>query len=285
VKLEFLGSAGAGVIPRPGCGCRVCAEARERGVPYSRTGPGLFVHGPDVLVDTSEDISFQLNRARLENVRAGLYSHWHPDHVMGRRVWELLNLDARSWPPRSRACTPIYLPRGVADDFRAHLGGWEHLAHLVRQGCVEIVEVGDGEQFSLNDTTVTPFRLAEEYVYGFVFERTARRALVVMDELKGWSPPEWVRGVDLAVLPMGVVELDPFTGERLISEEHPILRSEATFAETLAVVHELGAARVVLSHIEEMDGQSYDDLTRLERRLRADGREVTFAYDTLTVAV
>ena len=38
----------------------MCVEARENGVPYSRTGPSLFVHGPDVLIDTSEEIRLQL---------------------------------------------------------------------------------------------------------------------------------------------------------------------------------------------------------------------------------
>jgi phosphoribosyl 1,2-cyclic phosphate phosphodiesterase len=285
VKLEFLGSAGAGIIPRPGCECPVCAEARERGAPYARTGPALFVHGPDVLVDTSEDIAFQLNRSGLREIGAGLYSHWHPDHVMGRRVWELLNLEPRSWPPETRACTPIYLPAGVAADFREHLGGWEHLTHLEETGVVEIHEVPDGETIVLGETRITPFRLAEGFVYGFVFEEGGRRALVVMDELNGWAPPDWLRGADVAVLPMGVVEHDPFTGERRIDPQHPVLREEATFAETLAIADQLAAARVILSHIEEMDGLSYDDLARVERGLRADGRDLTFAYDTLTVEV
>jgi phosphoribosyl 1,2-cyclic phosphate phosphodiesterase len=55
VRVEILGSGGAVTIPRPGCGCRVCVEAREKGVPYARTGPSVFVHGPDVLIDTPEE--------------------------------------------------------------------------------------------------------------------------------------------------------------------------------------------------------------------------------------
>ena len=50
MRVEVLGSGGAVTIPRPGCSCRVCVEAREKGVPYSRTGPSVFVHGPDVLI-------------------------------------------------------------------------------------------------------------------------------------------------------------------------------------------------------------------------------------------
>lgn len=54
MRIEFLGTGGAITTPRPGCACRVCAEARVKGVPYSRTGPSVFIHGPDVLIDTPE---------------------------------------------------------------------------------------------------------------------------------------------------------------------------------------------------------------------------------------
>lgn len=90
----------------------------------------------------------------------------------------------------------------------------------------------------------------------------------------------------LAVLPMGICEHDPFTGERRIHPEHPILRFEATFEETLRIVESLEASRVVFGHVEEIDGLSFDDLLRLEERLRAEGRpSVTFAWDGMTVDV
>ena len=67
---------------------------------------------------------------------------------------------------------------------------------------------------------------------------------------------------------MGICEFDLFTGERLIHEDHPVLVYEATFAETLEIVAGLDAGRVVLSHVEEMDCISYEDLLRVEKRLQ-----------------
>ena len=94
-----------------------------------------------------------------------------------------------------------------------------------------------------------------------------------------------VRGVDVAVIPMGVVEFDPFTGERRISQEHPVLTSEATFAWTLETARRLETPRVVLTHIEEPDQLSHDDLRRLEPTLQAEGMEVVFAFDTMIIDV
>jgi phosphoribosyl 1,2-cyclic phosphate phosphodiesterase len=282
MRVEILGSGGALTTPRPGCSCRVCSEAREKGPPYARTGPSAFVHGPNVLFDTPEEIKAQLNRSQVVEVAACFYSHWHPDHTMGRRVWETMNGDFRTWPreaKRQRA-TPIYLPQQVADDFRTYLGNWPHLEFMQHRGWIDIHVIADGDGVEIDGTSILPFRLAEAYVYAFLLERDGRRLLLVMDELNGWRPPEWVRGVDVAVLPMGICEFDPFTRERRIHEEHPVLRFEATFDETLEIVERLGARRVVLSHVEEMDGLTHDDLLRLGER-----EGVQFAYDGILIDV
>lgn len=278
MKVEILGSGGATTTPRPGCACRICVEAREKGIPYARSGPSAFVHGPDVLVDTPEEIKDQLNRAGVARIAACLYSHWHPDHTLGRRVFEALNADFRSWPPIARGTTPVYVPEQVAADFRAR-EIWEHFEFMAERGWVDVVELGDDDSVRVGEVEIRPFRLAEDYVYAFVFESAEKRLLLAPDELNGWSPPEWVRGVDLAVIPAGITEFDPFTGERRIDAEHPVLRSEATFDETLEIVAQLGARRVVLTHIEEGE-LSYDDLLELGSR-----HGVEFAYDGLLLEV
>jgi phosphoribosyl 1,2-cyclic phosphate phosphodiesterase len=283
LKVEFLGTGGAIPTPVPGCDCRVCKQARDRGVPYSRLGPSVFVHGPDVLIDTPEEIRYQLNRSKVPRVRACFYSHWHPDHVMGRRIWEM-NRDWRGWP-RQNACTDIYIPRPVARDFRQRLGTWEHLAYMQESGLVRLIELADGELVQLAGIQIQPIRLAADFVYAFLFTENDRRLLIAPDELLGWEPPAAARGVDLAIIPMGVVEFDPFSEKRRISEDHSVLRSEATFRQTLEIADKLRAGRVVMTHIEEPDGLSYDDLLRLERRLAALGLNLSFAYDTLTVQV
>lgn len=287
MKVEILGSAGATTAPRPGCRCRVCVEARERGGRHARTGPSTFVHGPNVLFDTPEESRLQLERAGIEVIGACFYSHWHPDHTMGRRVWETRNVDFRGWPPEAKQerTTDVYLPQQVAEDMRTHLGNWEHLTFLESQGWVRLHVLRDGEAVTLGVVEVRPFRLAEDYVYAFELSGDGKRVLVAPDELVGWRPPDELRGVDLAVLPMGIAEHDPLTGERRIHAEHPMLRFEATFEETIEIVDELEAASVVLTHIEEMDGLTVDDLSRVEERLRAEGRPVTFAWDGLVVAV
>jgi phosphoribosyl 1,2-cyclic phosphate phosphodiesterase len=284
VRVEILGSGGATTTPRPGCTCRVCVEAREKGVPYARTGPSVFVHGPNIVFDTPEEAKLQLDRAAIGDIRGCFYSHWHPDHTLGRRVWETRNGDFRSWPREAKRpiVTDVYLPEQVAADHRKYLGGMEHLEFMQGRGWVRVHELRDGESVLIDGVEILPFRLSEDYVYAFELRERGRRVLIVMDELNGWSPPAALKGVDLAVLPMGICEFDLFTGDRRIHPEHPVLIYEATFEETRAIVKALGAEHVVLSHVEEIDGLSHDDLLRVAPDY---GANVTFAWDGLVVEV
>jgi phosphoribosyl 1,2-cyclic phosphate phosphodiesterase len=269
MRVEILGSGGAVTIPRPGCGCRVCAEAREKGVPYARTGPSVFVHGPDVLIDTPEESKHQLNRAGIRRIAAGLYSHWHPDHTAGRRMWEARNFDFRSWPPRYET-TPVYVPERVWADFETHYGLAEQFRFLERQGTVRIELLSENADLELDGTRISTLPLEAENACAFLFESNGKRVLIAMDETHRWEPPD-LGPLDLAVLPVGVFEHHPYTGERLIPEEFckPPVR-KARYELTLALLRKLAPRRAVLSHVEEMDRLSHDELLRLGR---ADGWE------------
>ena len=272
MQVEILGSGGAVTIPRPGCGCRVCVEAREKGVPYARTGPSVFVHGPDVLIDTPEESKHQLNCSGVTRIAAGLYSHWHPDHTAGRRVWEARNFDFRSWPPRYET-TPVYVPERVWADFEANYGLADQFRFLEQQGTVQIRLLAENEWFELDGARITPIPLDAENAHAFLFEADGKRVLVAMDETHGWTPHD-LGQLDLAVLPVGVFELHPYTGERLIPEEFckpPVKKTR--YAAALEMARALGARRTVLSHVEEMDRMSHDELVRLGA---ADGWEPAF---------
>jgi phosphoribosyl 1,2-cyclic phosphate phosphodiesterase len=283
MKIEFLGTGGAITIPQPGCECQVCSEARKKGIPYSRTGPSLFIHGPDILIDTPEEIKQQLNRSKVTEIKACFYSHWHPDHVMGRRVWEMNN-DWRNWPPKTKQ-TDIYLPEHVAHDFRKIPGIWDHFNYLRSKNLIRLIELTNGEKIIIGNTQIFPVPLAEDYVYGFLVEENKKRIFIGMDELHGWDPPTEICGLDLAILPMGIVEFDPFTDNRLIPENHPLLKREATFIQTLHIIRKLNASLTVIIHIEEPDNLSYNDLKKLEKQLQTKCLNIIFAYDTMIIDI
>ena len=87
--MTILGSGGFRAVPRPGCACVVCEEAREKG--FQRLGPSLFIHDENILFDTPENIIVELQKAGIGRVDHIFYTHWHPDHTFGARLVEQMN--------------------------------------------------------------------------------------------------------------------------------------------------------------------------------------------------
>lgn len=84
---------------------------------------------------------------------------------------------------------------------------------------------------------------------------------------------------------MGISEYHSLTGERQIPQEHPVLKEECTFLETLEIIKMLQPKKSILTHIEESDGLSFDDLKKIEECLKDKGLNIEFAYDTLIVDI
>lgn len=282
LSIEILGSGGAVRTPRPGCQCERCVKARTVGIPWARMGPSIFVHGPNVLIDTPEDSCTQVDRSNITTIAAGLYSHWHPDHTAGRRMWETRNADFLRWPAHPRT-TPIYVPPNAVKDFKER-GIWEAFEYKQKMGYVTVQKMS--APLELGGWRISSHPVTEEYVYAFLFEEVEgpRRVLVCMDELVGWNPPEHLRHVDLAVMPKGLFDVHPFTGERVIPLAHPVLRTEATYDQTLEMMRALDARKVIFMHIEEPEPLTPEQYEQLSAQLRAqEGCDVTFAWDTLVV--
>ena len=281
MKIEILGSGGATTTPRPFCECRVCQKARTKGLPYSRSGPSYFVHGPNLLIDTPEEIGVMLNRSNIMRVEASTYSHWHPDHTAGLRIFEAQRV-LWGWP-RQSPITTVYLPAQVAQDFEIWLALKERADYLeYEQQVIRQVKLTEGETFTVGGLTVTPIKMAVGYVYAFLLTEGATHVLLVVDELFEWTPPPNLPPIDLLILPASLFEFNPFTGERIIPENHPVLEVESTFEDSLEFIRRLKPKRTILSHIEEPFDLDHDDYVRLSQKLAAEQPDlgpVSFAYD------
>jgi phosphoribosyl 1,2-cyclic phosphate phosphodiesterase len=290
VEIEVLGAGGATSVPRPFCNCRSCALARQHGAPHTRYGPSLYIHDLRLLVDTPEEIGIQLNRANIARVDVVLYSHWHPDHTAGSRVFEsnyAVNSEFWALQPE-RHCTTIFLAERVARTFEQNHGLRTRLNYLQRGGVIIVQEIPAGGSVRYQEVTITPIDLEEDIACSFLLEHDGKRVLICMDETFCWTPPEALGKLDMVFMPAGIFEFHPLSDEHLIPAAHPILKREATFAQTLEMVRSLNTPRVVFLHLGHADQLTYDDYRLLEQRLsdRADGLpRLQFAYDGLRVTV
>lgn len=284
MKLEVLGSGGSIVTPKMLCSCAVCSEAREKGVPYSRLGPSVFIHGPNILIDTPEEISVQLGRSGISEIAACMYSHWHPDHTAGRRVFEA-GIDYINVPP-DNSCVPVVLTETVAATFESRMGLMDHINFMEQKGIVRKRIIGDAESIEINGYVVEPVQLAQEYVFGFIVSGNDKRVLVIMDELKDWEPSSAIldASFDIVYLPFGILKANPITGEKLLPDDHYLLEVEHTVEEALDLIARIDSKVFVFSHIEEAECITLDFARELEQYYSdRTAKTITFAFDTMQV--
>jgi phosphoribosyl 1,2-cyclic phosphate phosphodiesterase len=232
----------------------------------------------NAVFDTPEEISVELERWAVDSVDNAFYSHWHPDHTSGMRIFEQLNMDWIS--DRPKKTTTVYLPPNVQSDFKTHIGLMERLGNLAEMKLVTIRTMANGHNIDLGGFKVQCREMANPSLYAYLLEENGKRVLLALDDTFRWIPPQDLRGVDLAVLETGWFERTP-DGLVLATRDSPVARDEASFDETIEKVRKIGAERTILTHIEEISQRTYDDLKRLEAEYS--DLNVTFAYDGLTV--
>ena len=163
------------VIPKPCCACRVCEEARRKGVPYERTGPSAFVHDENILVDTPAEIAVQLNRCGIEKVEHLMFSHMDPDHMEGIRVVEQIALDFRTWEAYPEKRIRLVIPEYLYHRLRKVRSAYGPLIdYYERQGFVETETFRDRVRIGRTDVAALDVDRGSQIAFVYVFERTAR---------------------------------------------------------------------------------------------------------------
>jgi phosphoribosyl 1,2-cyclic phosphate phosphodiesterase len=242
----------------------------------------LFVEGPNLLFDTTEEVSLMLNRAGVSQVDGIAYTHWHPDHTAGWRILEQMGATADGSPPQT---IPVYIPQTVWRDFerREQLGMAANLKHLARCGWARIEILEDERPIGIGGVRLEaiPIKGATANVYAFLLERGTTRMLLAPDHLLDWRPPARLAGADVAVLEAGWFAHGS-DGARINLEEG-ITTTKTPFEETLRLVRELKARHTFLTHIQEYYGWTYDDYAELRTKLADDYPNLIFAYDGLVV--
>jgi phosphoribosyl 1,2-cyclic phosphate phosphodiesterase len=283
MRWEILGSGGAVTTPRPLCDCALCRAARAGGKDH-RLGPAVYLHDAGILFDTPEEIAEELARSGVTALSACFYSHWHPDHTAGRRIFEA-NMDygrgAKALGVSRR--TEVYAPDFVRAPMERRMDQWNQLERFQSMGLIGLHTLSPGQSAQVGDVRVTPVQLAESYVAAYIVEADGKRALVAMDELFGWQPDLQGR-FDLVMLPVGYFARDPETGLQRWNPSNPICQGEADFEESCRILERIDHDRAVFLHVEEIDGLDHDTLCRYVA-LAAQGRDWSVAYDGMTVEV
>jgi len=284
MELTVLGSGGNSPTPMPTCDCRVCVEAREKGVPYARRGNSLFVHDENILIDTPELVWESLNRERIEDVEYVFLSHFHADHTLGLRTLQPLGME--DVPVETFVGeTPTLLVSEVT--YERAIGANE-VFEMMTDTWADVRTLDDGETVTIGDLEITHHAApiqngGERAISGFLFEDGAATAFVSPDENRhfdlGRLPP-----LDLWIKEAGYFTETP-DGKPLVTDraEETTVAHEMSFEESLAQIRQVRADRTVLTEIEELYRRSYDDYLAIEAEYENLGIE--FAYDGMNISV
>ena len=160
------------VIPKPCCKCSVCQQAREKGAPYERTGPGAFLHDEKLLIDTPAEVIRQLNRAQVPRVDYLTFTHLDPDHVEGFRAVEQITLDFRTWRAYPDKQITLLLPKKLNDQLVNIRSVYGSLIEFYEaQGFVRRVLFEGSTQCGQTHLTAIPVNRGDQTAFIYVFKK------------------------------------------------------------------------------------------------------------------
>jgi len=265
----------------------VCIEAREKGVPYARSGSSMFIPDINLLFDTPEEIAVQLNREKIKSIDHIFYTHWHPDHTLGMRIVERMYM---SWldrfvkgerPPKK---VKIYALEEVMEDLTAirnkhgsFFGFYERL------GLIETISLEDEEPVKIQGFKITPVKVRtgwNEISTVYVVEEGIKKAIYAPCDSKPFPRGKLLEKPDILIIG-NVFPTGPLKGGITIPEGNVLRRELFSLEEVLELAKELEAKRLIVTHIEEEWGKSYDEYKELE--LRYQEYNLSFAHDGMKV--
>jgi len=270
------------VIPKPLCKCRICREAKKKGIPYSRAGPSAFLHDINLLVDTPAEIVSLLNRSHIRRVDYLAFSHLDPDHVEGFRVVEQIALDFRTWCayPKKQIC--LLLPEQLSErliEIRSQYG--PVIEFYQKSGFIRLKLFHN--RISIGDVRITaiPVDRGSQLAFIYVFEKSGDKIVYALCDIKPFPKHRnEVQHADLLIIQPGIFEEGLKHGFKY-PVEHISRKTLYTFEQTMELAARLQAKKVVFAHLEEYWNRSYDDYCALESK----DRRIHFAYDGIQLRV
>ena len=270
------------VIPKPLCRCRVCREARERGVPYARAGPAAFLHDINLLIDTPAEIVSLLNRSSVDRVDYLTFTHLDPDHVEGLRLVEQIALDFRTWRAYPEKQVRLLLPQQLSKDIREIRSRYGSLIDFYREsGFIQLVLFEDNVQIGDVRIIAIPVDRGSQPAFVYAFEKSGRRVVYALCDIKPFPEHrDEVQHPDLLIIQPGIFEEGLKHGFRY-PPEHISRTTLYTFDQTMELAGCLQAERVLFVHLEEYWNRTYDDY----RALESQDETIRFAYDGMQLII
>jgi phosphoribosyl 1,2-cyclic phosphate phosphodiesterase len=283
MNLSFLGSGGSVAIPRPFCSCITCTKARVNGVPWARTGPSLFVANEEILFDTPEEIRFQIEREKIQNIRSVFYTHWHPDHTQGMRIFEHIQYTQSDESRKTKKPIGVYLPERAMADFAENC---KYLFYYQKCNYIELSQLADRVPMRIGTLNITPidFRRADRVRYGYLLEEGSKRVMYApCSVFQAVLDSFWLK-LDLLIIELGWLNDSLITRSEIPRSNFRF--DHISFNENIELIKKINPKSTILTHVEGTrhhirDGdldflkEKIDDFPELRLDIAYDGMMIT----------
>ena len=269
-------------IPKPLCRCSICREARKKGIPYARTGPAIFIHDENLLIDTPAEIGRQMNRNQIDQLKYLMFTHLDPDHVEGIRVVEQIALDFRDWRAYKNKRIKLLLPEPLDRDiFRLKSCYGSLLDFYQKQGYVKCIPFKHQIKIGEIEFVGIPVDRGQQTVFIYVITKAGRKLVYAPCDIRPFpeTRPE-VHRANLLVIQPGIFESGLKHGFTY-PKNHISRTTLYTFEQTLALARRIKAKRILFVHLEEYWNRSYDDYLAIEKRHSG----IRFAHDGMQINI
>ncbi len=279
MKIKIIGSGGCVSTPKPCCNCKVCKEAREKGFPYARTGCSLFIEEANVLIDTPEDINYALNNAKVDAVDYILYSHMDPDHTMGMRVIEQLRMD---WLSRSIGIenqNPVLvasLPQ-ILEDIRCQ--GIKYGSVLAYYESCKLAKSSATDEMQIGGINIklVPANY-QNSVAIFIITDGSKKVIYAPCDVKPFPENKVFNDADVLIIGNTIVG-NKLKGGFVLENDNPLREELFVMDEIIGIKDKYNIKEVIITHLEEDWGKSFDDYLELEKEYK----DIHFAYDGMLI--
>ena len=148
MKITFLGTGTSCGVPFIGCRCPVCTSQDPRDKRW-RSSILVEAEGEKIVVDTGYEFRLQCLRAGIDQISAILYTHTHPDHLVG-----LDDLRAFS----KKGDIPVYATKENLDSIQ-NAFSYAFRPFQREDGVPHLKgrEIRDGEEFMVGKVKILPF--------------------------------------------------------------------------------------------------------------------------------
>ena len=254
-------------------------RTRQKGFPYARTGCSLFIKGLNILIDTPEDINASLNNSDIQKVEHILYSHCAPDHTMGMRVIEQLKMDWLANSLGKKPNNPIEIASlpAILEDIKKQ--GTKYGSIIEYYEARGLVYTKETRAFKKDHILIKLIPVdKQEHLAIFIISFNNKKLIYAPCDVKPFPKSANFQDADILIIGNTIVG-DILKDGFILNEDNPLRKELFTLDEIERIQKLHRIKKVIITHLEEDWGKSYDDYKELEKKLNF----IHFAYDGLKI--